>query len=113
MFACVCTSFAEKGASAKWGSEDKITSPAIAAKFEAVSGTEMHGIVAWREWCTLERCLADDTLAWLAKVHILSDACHWIWGQTDHVCKFVSVVTCRCTPLVKWLCSTKMLLRLQ
>lgn len=69
MFACVCTSFAEKGASAKWGSEDKITSPAIAAKFEAVSGTEMHGIVAWREWCTLERCLADDTLAWLAKVH--------------------------------------------
>ena len=62
----MCTSFAEKGASAKWGSEDKITSPAIAAKFEAVSGTEMHGIVAWREWCTLERCLADDTLAWLA-----------------------------------------------
>ena len=107
MFACVCTSFAEKGASAKWGSEDKITSPAIAAKFEAVSGTEMHGIVAWREWCTLERCLADDTLAWLAVVNFVSHAFHWTSGQTDHVCKLVSVVTHRCMYLVKWWPSTK------
>ena len=102
MFACVCTSFAEKGASAKWGSEDKITSPAIAAKFEAVSGTEMHIFVAWREWCTSERCLADETLAWLAKVRIVLHASQWIWGQTDHVCKFHSVLTHRCTHLVKW-----------
>ena len=109
----MCTSFAEKDASVKWGSEDKITSPAIASKFEAVSGTEMHRIVAWREWCTLERCLADDTLAWLEKVQIVSHACQCMQGKTFDVCKFVFIPTHRCTHLVRWLCSTKTLSRLQ
>ena len=44
----------------------------------------MHGTAAWREWCALERCLVDDTLACLAKVQIVSHACHCMWGITYH-----------------------------
>ena len=46
-----------------------IDSVAIADKFQSISGTKIYGVVAWREWCTLERTLTQDTLAWLGKVH--------------------------------------------
>ena len=46
-----------------------IDSVAIADKFQSISGTKIYGVVAWREWCTLERTLTQDTLTWLGKVH--------------------------------------------
>ena len=45
MWLCV-HQFCFEGRFCEVGSEDKLTSSAIAAKFEAVSGTEMYGIVA-------------------------------------------------------------------
>ena len=63
---CFCRSFAED--QRKYKSTNEIDSAAIAAKFQCISGTQIYGKVAWREWCTLERSLTQETLAWLGKV---------------------------------------------
>ena len=65
---CLCSSFADPQLGKKYKTLSDIDSVAIADKFQSISGTKIYGIVAWREWCTLERTLTQETLAWLGKV---------------------------------------------
>ena len=67
-YVCLCCSFASNDRSKKYKHVNDIEAPVIAQKFQSLSGTQIYGVVAWREWCTLERCLTDRTLAWLAQV---------------------------------------------
>ena len=66
---CFCDSFADAQLGKKYRSLTDVDSVAIANKFQSISGTKIYGVVAWREWCTLERTLTQESLAWLGKVH--------------------------------------------
>ena len=52
----------------RYGTANDIEAPLIAQKFESISGQKIYGTVAWREWCTLERTLGDETMTWLGEV---------------------------------------------
>jgi len=66
---CFCNSFADGQLGKKYKSLTDVDSVAIADKFQSISGTKIYGVVAWREWCTLERTLTQESLGWLGKVH--------------------------------------------
>ena len=106
---CFCRSFAED--QRKYKSTNEIDSAAIAAKFQCISGTQIYGKVAWREWCTLERSLTQETLAWLGKVGSRTKT------NLPMVCQVIEVVYldvlhCRFFCLERWWFSTKTALRL-
>ena len=88
---CLCCSFAE--AQKKYKSANDIDSATIAGKFQCISGTQIYGKVAWREWCTLERSLTQEALAWLGKVGART--------KTDlpTVCQLIELVCFGCIAL--------------
>ena len=80
---CFCHSFADAQLGKKYRTLTDVDSVAIAHKFQSISGTKIYGVVAWREWCTLERTLTQESLAWLGQVHarsvcLLRMLCHGV-----------------------------------
>ena len=78
-----CHSFADAQLGKKYRTLTDVDSVAIAHKFQSISGTKIYGVVAWREWCTLERTLTQESLAWLGQVHarsvcVLRMLCHGV-----------------------------------